>query len=110
MQRGQHHQALADLTEAVRLHESAEAVSNLGECYLQLGDYPRGLAAFTRASDLQPENGRWLLTCAAVRLRLEDVAGAGRDRDRAIRIDAKLADAPAIQLPAPLPPSKRDPE
>jgi tetratricopeptide (TPR) repeat protein len=110
LRRGQYHQAISDLLEAVRLHDRADIQSNLGECYLHLGDNPKAAAAFARAAELQPSNPRWLLIYAAVRQRLGDSAGAQRAREQAIKIDGNAVDMPAVQLPAPLPPAKNDPE
>jgi tetratricopeptide (TPR) repeat protein len=111
MERGQYHQALADLNEALQLKpDGPEARANRAKCYLHLGEYKKALADYVKMAEIQPRVGRWLLICAAVRTRLGDADGAEKDRKRAVEIDGDLKDAPPINLPAPIPPVKKDPE
>ncbi|HEX5272020.1 MAG TPA: tetratricopeptide repeat protein, partial [Gemmataceae bacterium] len=109
--REQFHRAIADLNRAVESGQwAAAAYSNRGECYVYLGDYEKALADFVKAAELQPANGQFRLICAAIRARLGDPDGAAKDRERAFAIDKQLASAPPVELPAPLPPPKKDPD
>jgi tetratricopeptide (TPR) repeat protein len=109
--RGQYHQAIADQTEALRLlPNDTSALTNRGANYAYLGEYEKALADYARAIDLQPTNTRWLTISAAIRAKLGDPDGARKDRERALKLDPQLANVPDTDLPAPLPPAKKDPE
>jgi tetratricopeptide (TPR) repeat protein len=111
MMRGQYHQALADFNEALQRKEWASlTLPNRGMCYLHLGEYEKALDDYVEAARLQPTNGRWPFISSAIRARLGDPDGAARDRQRALDLDKQLADAPAITLPPPISPVKKDPE
>jgi tetratricopeptide (TPR) repeat protein len=84
--------------------------ANRGDCHLHLGDDRQALADYEKALAVVPTQTKWRLGCAAIRARLGDGEGAKKDRDLAVAIDPHLKDAPAVALPVPLPPVKKDPE
>jgi tetratricopeptide (TPR) repeat protein len=109
--RGQYHQAVADLNEALRLERNDIVyITNRAYSYLFLAEYEKALEDFKKAAQMQSENGQWLRMCAAIRARLGDPDGAAKDRERAVKIDPQLANAPPAELPPPIPPAKKDPE
>jgi tetratricopeptide (TPR) repeat protein len=107
MTRRNYHQALADLIKAVDLPGDPSSFTNLGHCYLCLGDNVKALAQYERAARAQPKNARWRLICSVIKARLGDSAGSRQDRAAALRIDPGMVED--ICLPTPIAPVKQDP-
>jgi tetratricopeptide (TPR) repeat protein len=109
-QRGQFHQALADLNEAVRLRPQRFNYANRGMCLLCLGEYEKALADYIIAAKIEPTNPQWRRVCAAIYARLENFEESRKQQQMAAQIDPRVADMPLPALPAPLPSLKQDPE
>lgn len=107
--RGQYYQAVADLDKAIALKSVSQFHMNRGSSYVFLGEYAKALVDYETTAKLDPDNAQWRMICSVLRSRLGDTDGARKDREAAIKIDAKLKDAPPMRLPSPLPPSRLDP-
>lgn len=76
----QYESALSDLQQALRLQETyVTAWNNCGLIYMQQEKYENALKAFTRASELEPMDMRWLSHRRAALLKLNRFAEAQKD-------------------------------
>ena len=108
---GEYHQALYDIEQCIRLKpDFAHAYANRAGVLLRFGEYRRALADYRVVADAQPKTPRWRLYCAQLCAKLGDAEGEARERAAAEAIDPKLKDAAYPDLPAVLPPVKKDPE
>ena len=76
----QYEPALSDLQQALRIQETyVTAWNNCGLVYMQQEKYENALKAFTRASELEPMDMRWLGHRRAALLKLNRFAEAQKD-------------------------------
>lgn len=76
----QYEPALSDLQQALRIQENYVAAwNNCGLVYMQQKNYEEALQAFSRASELEPMDRRWLSHHRAALLKLNRFAEAQKD-------------------------------
>ncbi len=82
--KGEHDQAIADHTEAIRLDPTGALASyNRGLAYVDTGEYDQAIADCTEAIRLHPQNPTFYLPRAKVYRALGDDAKAAKDEGKA---------------------------
>jgi tetratricopeptide (TPR) repeat protein len=83
-EKGEHDQAIADYTEAIRLDpKGATAYNNRGDSYAKKGEYDQAIADYTEAIRLVPTNPTFYVARSLAYRALGDEAKAASDEKRA---------------------------
>ena len=107
---GRSSEALADYTKAIQIAPIVDYYVQQAALYEQAGDVERARASYNSAIELRPDVPYTYRARATLRERLQDVAGAQKDREIADQIEKPIVNEPLPGRKAKSADSKTGPE